>query len=145
MCLNKITERQNIPNEGYGYKVFMQKENDDKLYGDFFSTQEERPVHKWLQSRPFPHAIYPTGWHVFENKQDAFLYCTDSNKDLKEDYCFFRFLHSFEPGDIIKATIRRVRYRTILATGLQNDYSVFSVKEIYIYPDEVNGEENGHK
>ena len=92
MCLDKL--KPVSTKKGYGWKVFDKW--DSKLESRYFDIRY--PTNKWIKdkkSKPIQgdRVCYPTGFHVFVSKEKA--------KDW---------------GGIV----RKVYYKNVVATGLQN-------------------------
>jgi len=77
MCLSKVTQTENLPKEGFGWKVFEIIEG--KLWPEYFGTGPYKPNHWYKASekarsckiKTFFGYCYPAGFHVFLKKKDA--------------------------------------------------------------------------
>jgi hypothetical protein len=120
MCLEKVTSKKDSTRTGIGWKVFSHN-----LTGQFVNISTPRPVGEWLDEKDFRTILdlrkrvikaddritYPIGWHIWVTKPEASL----------------------------DKTVRKVRYRKVIAEGFQSGRfvngklrKVIIAKEIFI-------------
>ena len=124
MCMDKVSKIK-PKSEGYGYKVFNLRDEDEKLYGEFVRQDKVRPVEMWLNSRNYSvqkrmgvvspiRGKYPVGWHIFKSLEGIKNWVNDVDADY--------------------IAIKRVRYRQAHTEGTIDGYKTVVAKEIYIIP-----------
>lgn len=133
MCLEYIGDFKIKTN--IGYKVFIEKGNNGKLYGDYRNRGDIRPINRWLNEYDFRDhkwvaviktcndRSYNVGWHIFLTKKDAKQWASGSNK----------------PGKV-KCSIRKVKFKDIVAIGYQrtcgfDSFKVVVAKQMLILPE----------
>lgn len=130
MCLTKLGKFKVKLDEngvGTGWKVFAKMKN--KLYLDFRGTQHPRPKNQWLNEKDYrwkedkvrgriyyDNFKYKFGWHIMKTKRSA------------EKWMEGAF---FGNGDVVM----KVKFRKVVATGIQMKKQVIVAKEIFI-PDD---------
>ncbi len=112
MCLCRLVDFPMTKN--YGWKIF-DKHSDGKLYG--FWRGGVFPVNCWLIAKPALIAtsqtakLYTAGFHLYASREDA----------RKANYS--------------KSTIRKVKFKDIITTGLQGSHRVIVAKKLLVIPN----------
>lgn len=114
MCLTELDDKSEVSDEGVGYKVLSLSRPcvyrtlywPEWVMSDVWNTRKQmRIVHTSWDNTP-----YESGFHLFVNEKDAIAYAYNYN------------------GSIVK----RVKYRGVLAYGLQMEAPTIVAKEIMI-------------
>ncbi len=120
MCLSSIQQikSEKLPKDKYhiGWKcVYIDTQNKNKFTSLF---NVSKLFDKWLKCnykltdriRLYLGDIYPKGFHIFTTREDARNYKHKSRKEK----------------------VVKVRYRRVVARGMQSDYKCVIAKEIYV-------------
>jgi hypothetical protein len=113
MCLNTLLPKEK--NEGVGWKVFRINKHG-KLEGEtvrMYAQSVNRPVGQWLDAREYgiwgqrylttdENEHYSVGWHIWSTKEAA--------------QAWIKCPMVYEKQRVI----RRVKYKKVLAVGMQN-------------------------
>jgi hypothetical protein len=110
MCLETITSGPEPQAEGVGYKVFALRE--DRLQAVLFNKFRNFEEGEWITDHnrqdlriDFNSEQYKSGFHIFENKEDAQTYLDTYHEWLE-----------LVSGDKV-GVLRKVRYRNVCARG----------------------------
>ncbi len=124
MCLDTVDKKIGVTG-GEGWKVFGgqdRRDRDDPQEGlrGWFGFGGYIPIGKWVTDRPrrlrlcsyYTDNQYPSGFHLYSSRAIAY-------KDFK---------------GVRVRRIRKVSFRKVVATGVQDEAPVIVAREIYIHP-----------
>lgn len=125
MCLDTVTKKHPLDTRiRIGYKVFAEMKTG-QLISQCQGNRRPLEVGKWLNEiryrkdnvLSYISDWYETGWHIFATKAGAIDWST---------------------GCFLWTTIKKVKFRRIVAAGKQRDYKVYVAKEIMIMEEKVS-------
>ena len=129
MCLYTV-DKKTKKGRGYGYKTFQVNKDGSlrNLYAQVNPSIKitHFPIETWIKDenkkkiQEYDFNEYPTGFHIHTSKKKAKNYISTD----------------------IKLTTRKVDYRNVVASGIQNidntgNTNVIVAREIYVHKEEV--------
>jgi len=103
MCLWNTSEevKRDYRNQDWGWKVFNRDRKTGKIYGKIFNNYTPRPVGEWLNEKLYRtpstekknelycedniEVLYPTGWHIYLEEEDAELDAENDKRIAREN------------------------------------------------------------
>ena len=124
MCLDKLQKfkvKLDKDGVGEGFKAFGRDPTPGGLRGECCNTQKLRPWNKWLKEKPFR-----------RNRDEGTACAWSDSKDYPIGWHIFKTEHGARRWTGFNSSIRKVKFRNIVVTGIQVECQVIVAKEIFI-------------
>ena len=131
MCLDRL---EDFPTKDYGWKVFIRRRGKEAIWSGRLNLNQRSPASKAGLEEPFIDYVFPVNkWLDANNgKRNTILHTNDDYKNYKAGFHIFPSRNAAR--EFGYGVIRKVKFKEVITTGIQNEHKVIVAKKILVLP-----------